>query len=324
MIEFREVIKRYGDKKALDQVSFKINEGEIFGLIGHNGAGKSTTIKILVSIIEATAGEVYVNNRLLTEHRDEIKKHIGYVADSPDIFLRLRANEYWELMKAAYEITDEVYEERLNYFVDLFDLKDVQEEFIESFSHGMRQKTFLVGALLSNPDIWILDEPMTGLDPQAQYDLKEMMKQHAAEGKTVLFSTHALEVAQELCDRLVILRRGKVIYQGTFQDLQNQNPGQSLETIYLDMAGRKADEREAAGQSEFAAHGEDANGVEDNNLVENKEKMEAGKTGEPRESEMEIEMNDDGLATPEQTKEHFDQLTESVNSSAKERDTDEL
>lgn len=302
MIEFKEVTKQYGDKKALDQVSFKINEGEIFGLIGHNGAGKSTTIKILVSIIEATEGEVIVNDKLLTEHRDEIKKHIGYVADSPDIFLRLRAVEYWELMKAAYEIPDEMYEERLNYFVHLFDLENEQEEFIENFSHGMRQKTFLVGALLANPDIWILDEPMTGLDPQAQYDLKEMIKAHAAEGKTVLFSTHALEVAQDLCDRLVILRRGKVIYQGTFEELQAQNPGQSLETIYLEMAGRKADERE--------------------NIEQNTPEVEDVSETEERSESLE-ESIDNSSISPEQTKKNFDELTESVNSSTEERDVDE-
>lgn len=254
MIQFDNVTKKYGDKKALDQVNFTICEGEIFGLIGHNGAGKSTAIKILVSIITATSGEVSVNDQLLSEHRDAIKKHIGYVSDSPDIFLRLQAEEYWELMKAAYDIPDDVYEERLEKFVKLFDLEEDRHEFIEGFSHGMRQKTFLVGALLANPDIWILDEPMTGLDPQAQYDLKEMMKEHAAAGNTVLFSTHALEVAQELCDRLVILRKGHVIYEGTFADLQAQNPGKSLETIYLSMAGRAADERD----EEMRAHEEEA------------------------------------------------------------------
>lgn len=143
-------------------------------------------------------------------------------------------------MGTAYDVPREQYQTRLTYYIDLFDMGGESEEMIETFSHGMRQKTFLIGALISNPDIWILDEPMTGLDPQAAYDLKQLMRQHADAGNIVLFSTHNLENAEELCDEIVILRQGEVLYNGTIEDLQAQNENESLETIYLRIAGREA------------------------------------------------------------------------------------
>ena len=240
MIEFNNVSKNYGATKALKDVSFRIKNGQIFGLIGHNGAGKSTAIKILVSILNQTTGTVHINGKLLDEHRHELKQKIGYVADTPNIFLRLKAIEYWELMGTAYDVPRERYQTRLTYYIDLFDMGGESEEMIETFSHGMRQKTFLIGALISNPDIWILDEPMTGLDPQAAYDLKQLMRQHADAGNIVLFSTHNLENAEELCDEIVILRQGEVLYNGTIEELQAQNENESLETIYLRIAGREA------------------------------------------------------------------------------------
>lgn len=240
MIEFNNVTKVYGTTEALKDVSFTIKNGQIFGLIGHNGAGKSTAIKILVSILNQTEGTVHINGKNLTEYRNEIKQKIGYVADTPNIFLRLKAIEYWELMGTAYDVPRDQYRSRLTYYIDLFDMSGESEETIETFSHGMRQKTFLIGALLANPDIWVLDEPMTGLDPQAAYDLKQLMRKHADAGNIVLFSTHNLENAEELCDEIAILRKGEVLYNGTIQDLQARNENESLETIYLKIAGRDA------------------------------------------------------------------------------------
>lgn len=246
MIEFKNITKNYGETTALDDISFTIKNGQIFGLIGHNGAGKSTAIKILVSIINQTEGEVLVDGEALENQRQQIKQKIGYVADSPNVFLRLRANEYWELIGTAYEVPEEQYISRLDYYTDLFDIKENADELIETFSHGMRQKTFLVGTLIANPDIWVLDEPMTGLDPQAIYDLKQLMRQHADAGNIVLFSTHNLENAQELCDEIVILRKGQVLYNGTIEELQAQNENESLETIYLKIAGREAENNQKA------------------------------------------------------------------------------
>jgi len=206
MITFHGVTKDYDGHIALNHLDLTIEDGQIVGLIGHNGAGKSTTIKSLVSVITPTTGSIEVDGQDLYSHRLAIKKKIGYVADSPDLFLRLTANEFWELV---------------------------------AISHGMRQKVFVIAALLSDPDIWVLDEPMTGLDPQASYDLKQMMRQHADRGKTVIFSTHVLEVAEQLCDKIAILKKGNLIFYGTIEELKGQHPEQSLESIYLSLAGRK-------------------------------------------------------------------------------------
>ena len=242
MIKFDHVSKLYGEKEALSDLNVTINNGEIFGLIGHNGAGKTTTISILTSIIEASYGEVYLDDLALSQHRDEIKKKIGYVPDSPDIFLNLTANEYWHFLAKIYDLDKNLAEERIETLSKLFDLSTQKEEMIDSFSHGMRQKVIVIGALVSNPDIWILDEPLTGLDPQASFDLKELMKEHAKAGNTVIFSTHVLQVAEQLCDRIGILKQGKLIFVGTLDELKANHPEKDLETIYLDIAGRKSQE----------------------------------------------------------------------------------
>lgn len=176
MIEFRHVSKLYGDKEALSDVSLTIKDGEIFGLIGHNGAGKTTTISILTSIIEASYREVLVNGQLLSEHRNTIKRQIGYVPDSPDIFLNLTAYEYWQFLAKIYGVSEADTKARIEELTQLFELTQEMHNTIDNFSHGMRQKVIVIGALISNPSIWILDEPLTGLDPQASFDLKEMMK----------------------------------------------------------------------------------------------------------------------------------------------------
>lgn len=242
MIELKNVQKIYGEKTALKDLTLTIKDGEIFGFLGHNGAGKSTTIKSLVSIIEPTAGEIYFDGENLQEHRLEIKKKIGYVPDTPDLFLQLTANEYWNLIASAFSLTEEQKNAQLERFTKLLDIQDQGNNTIESFSHGMRQKVIIIGALLSDPDIWILDEPLSGLDPQAAYDLKELMKEHAAKGKTVIFSTHVLDTAQQLCDELAILKHGELIYNGTVDALLENAGGESLETVYLKMAGRQSEE----------------------------------------------------------------------------------
>ena len=246
MIEFRDVTKDYDGKLALNHLNLTLESGEIVGLIGHNGAGKSTTIKSLVSVINPTQGQIFVDGKELSSNRLEIKKKIGYVADSPDLFLRLTANEFWELVATSYDMTTAEVEARLGELLAIFDFANHRYEVIESFSHGMRQKVFVIGALLSDPDIWVLDEPLTGLDPQAAFDLKQMMREHANKGNTVLFSTHVLEVAEQLCDKIAILKKGELIFYGTVEDLKAQHPDQSLETIYLGLAGRREEVRSDA------------------------------------------------------------------------------
>ncbi|KAF1302819.1 MULTISPECIES: ABC transporter ATP-binding protein [Enterococcus] len=241
MIEFVGVNKNYGNTQALKELTLTIKQGEIFGFLGHNGAGKSTTIKSLVSIIQPSSGKITVDGMDLEENRMAIKQKIGYVPDSPDIFLQLTAGEYWDLIAAAYELEAEKKTTRLAELTSLFDMQSHQEETIASFSHGMRQKTVLIGTLLPDPEIWVLDEPLQGLDPQAAFDLKEMMKTHAAKGKTVIFSTHVLDTAQQLCDEIAILKKGELIYNGSVTELLQQSPNETLETIYLKMAGRQGE-----------------------------------------------------------------------------------
>jgi ABC-type multidrug transport system, ATPase component len=162
MIEISDLSKNYGTKQALQHLTLQIKPGEIFGFLGHNGAGKSTTIKNLVSIIEPTSGSITVDGLDLAEHRQEIKQKIAYVPDTPDIFLQLTAMEYWNLLASAYELAEQDIQARRNKLVALFNMEEHVDETMASFSHGMRQKAVLIGALLSDPDIWILDEPMQG------------------------------------------------------------------------------------------------------------------------------------------------------------------
>lgn len=243
MIEFNHLQKVYDSTVALRDLSLTIPDGKIFGFLGHNGAGKSTTLKSLVSVIEPTSGTISVDGISLADHRLAIKKRIGYVPDSPDIFLELTANDYWDLIASAYQIPKELRAKRQSELTDLFDMTAHADSPIGDFSHGMRQKAIVIGALLPDPDIWVLDEPMTGLDPQAIYDLKQLMRKHAAKGKTVIFSTHVLATAQELCDDLAILRHGDLIYNGSVKHLLSTMPNATLETIYLKMAGRAADQQ---------------------------------------------------------------------------------
>ncbi|CAI3416033.1 ABC transporter ATP-binding protein [Enterococcus cecorum] len=239
MIEVIHADKFYDQKQALKDVNLTIKNGTVFGLLGHNGAGKSTLIKSLVSAHDLTKGQIKVDGRELTTHRQEIKQKIGYVPDSPDLFLQLTAMEYWRLMIDIYRINYQDVAAKMQEYIQLFSMEADQNTLISSMSHGMRQKVILIGALTLDPDIWILDEPLTGLDPQSAFELKELIKKHVANGNTVIFSTHILAIAQEVCDELAILKKGEVIYAGTVEDLLASQPGKTLEEIYLSMTGEE-------------------------------------------------------------------------------------
>ena len=239
MIEVIHADKFYDQKQALKDVNLTIKNGTVFGLLGHNGAGKSTLIKSLVSAHDLTKGEIRVDGQELTTHRQEIKQKIGYVPDSPDLFLQLTAMEYWRLMIDIYRINYQDVVAKMQEYIQLFSMEADQNTLISSMSHGMRQKVILIGALTLDPDIWILDEPLTGLDPQSAFELKELIKKHVANGNTVIFSTHILAIAQEVCDELAILKKGEVIYAGTVEDLLASQPGKTLEEIYLSMTGEE-------------------------------------------------------------------------------------
>lgn len=239
MIEVIHADKFYDQKQALKDVNLTIKNGTVFGLLGHNGAGKSTLIKSLVSAHDLTNGKIKVDGKELKTHRQEIKQKIGYVPDSPDLFLQLTAMEYWRLMIDIYRINYQDVAAKMQEYIQLFSMEADQNTLISSMSHGMRQKVILIGALTLDPDIWILDEPLTGLDPQSAFELKELIKKHVANGNTVIFSTHILAIAQEICDELAILKKGEVIYIGTVEDLLASQPGKTLEEIYLSMTGEE-------------------------------------------------------------------------------------
>ncbi|MCJ0553036.1 ABC transporter ATP-binding protein [Enterococcus cecorum] len=239
MIEVIHADKFYDQKRALKDVNLTIKNGTVFGLLGHNGAGKSTLIKSLVSAHDLTNGKIKVDGQELTTHRQEIKQKIGYVPDSPDLFLQLTAMEYWRLMIDIYRLNYQDVAAKMQEYIQLFSMEADQNTLISSMSHGMRQKVILIGALTLDPDIWILDEPLTGLDPQSAFELKELIKKHVANGNTVIFSTHILAIAQEVCDELAILKKGEVIYSGTVEDLLASQPGKTLEEIYLSMTGEE-------------------------------------------------------------------------------------
>lgn len=239
MIEVIHADKFYDQKRALKDVNLTIKNGTVFGLLGHNGAGKSTLIKSLVSAHDLTNGKIKVDGQELTTHRQEIKQKIGYVPDSPDLFLQLTAMEYWRLMIDIYRLNYQDVAAKMQEYIQLFSMEADQNTLISSMSHGMRQKVILIGALTLDPDIWILDEPLTGLDPQSAFELKELIKKHVENGNTVIFSTHILAIAQEVCDELAILKKGEVIYSGTVEDLLASQPGKTLEEIYLSMTGEE-------------------------------------------------------------------------------------
>ncbi|MBO6016319.1 MAG: ABC transporter ATP-binding protein [Lachnospiraceae bacterium] len=239
MISFLHVSKTYqGNVKAVDDASFVVNPGEIVGFIGPNGSGKTTSIKIMTGILQPDAGEITIGGIDMRKHPLPAKKKIGYISDSPDQFLRLTGAEYLDFIADVYDVPLKQRRERIESLAGKFGLTDALPRQMVGYSHGMRQKMMVVGALIHDPDIWILDEPMTGLDPESAFGLKQMMREHADKGHTVLFSTHVLEVAEKLCDRVVIIRYGKILYDGRLEDLtakMSRAQDGSLEQIFLEL-----------------------------------------------------------------------------------------
>lgn len=237
MIEIKNVTKIYGGKhKAVDQISLSIPTGEIIGFIGPNGAGKTTTIKMITGVLNPDEGEILINGKNIVKDPLNAKKEFGIVPDNADIFLRLKGIEYLNFMGDIYEVESEVRKERIEHFAKIFEMENALNDKILSYSHGMRQKIVIMGVLISDPNVWILDEPMTGLDPQSSYSLKEIMKEHAQKGNTVFFSTHVLEVAEKLCDKVAIINKGVIVFFGTLEELQALHPDcDSLESLFLEV-----------------------------------------------------------------------------------------
>ncbi len=236
MIQIENVTKVYSGKvKAVDALSLTIEDGEIIGFIGPNGAGKTTTIKMMTGILSPDTGRVLLNGIDIVEKPIEAKRQFGLVTDNPDIFLRLKGVEYLNFMADIYDVSQSDRRQRIQKLAETFEMSSALNDKILSYSHGMRQKIVVMGVLVHSPNIWILDEPLTGLDPQSAFALKEMMKNHAAEGKTVFFSTHVLEVAEKLCSKVAIINKGKILYFGTLENLKKDYNEMSLEEIFLEV-----------------------------------------------------------------------------------------
>ncbi len=240
MIEARSLTMIYGNgHQATDEVSFTVKAGEIVGFAGPNGAGKTTVIKMLTGILKPTSGTAVINGFDINKDPINAKRSFAYIADNPDILIQLSGLEYLNFIADMYEIPEDVRKEKIGTLSERFGMKDVLTTQMREYSHGMRQKLMVISALIHNPPAWILDEPMTGLDPTAAFELKQMMREHANAGNAVLFSTHVLEVAEQLCDRILIINKGKIITEGTLEFLRLNNPGMTLEEIFVKLTGNR-------------------------------------------------------------------------------------
>lgn len=241
MIQVQHFTKKYGDKAVVNDITFTAKDGAITGFIGHNGAGKSTTIKAITGVIRPTAGTILVNGIDVVKDALKAKRQFGYVSDSPDHFLRLTGLEYLNFMADIYDAPLGGRAEFIEDYAKRFGIYDSLSNSILSYSHGMRQKIMIMGALIHSPSVWILDEPLTGLDPQSAFELKQMMREHVEKGNSVFFSTHVLEVAEKLCDEICIIKSGELLYNGTLDDLKATHKSQaSLENIFLELTETKA------------------------------------------------------------------------------------
>lgn len=237
MIEIKNVSKAYKkEKKVIENLNLEIKNGEIFGFIGPNGAGKTTTIKMITGILDIDEGDILIDKKSITQNPIEAKKQIGFVSDNPDMFLKLKGIEFLNFIADIYEVPEKIRKERIENLAKEFDIYNVLNDKIQSYSHGMRQKIIIVSVLLHNPKNWILDEPLTGLDPKSAFNLKSKMQEHAKQGNSVFFSTHILEVAEKLCDKIGIINNGKLLFVGTLEEMRTAlKENASLEELFMEI-----------------------------------------------------------------------------------------
>ena len=234
MISIRNVSKSYDGKvKVLDNVSFDIKDGEKFAFIGHNGAGKTTMIKSIIGILDFDSGDIIINNYSIKSDPIKCKKEMAYVPDNPDLYENMRAIDFINFVCDMYDVSNR---DDIIKYAKMFEIDDKLYNDISSFSHGMKQKVALIAALAHNPNVIIMDEPFVGLDPKAVYDVKEIMKKMAHEGKIIFFSTHILDVAEKLCDRVAIIKDGKIVKIGKMKDIKGD---ESLEQVFLELGEKK-------------------------------------------------------------------------------------
>lgn len=246
MIRIKNFSKTYAGstKKAVEDVNLEIHEGEVFGFIGHNGAGKSTTIKSLVGIQSITEGSIEIQGYDIARQPLEAKLQMGYVSDNHAVYENLTGREYISYVADLYMVSEKDKNERIEKYAKMFHLENALDSEIKCYSHGMKQKTMVIGALIHNPKVWILDEPLTGLDPTSSWQIKECMRQHADEGNIVFFSSHVIEVVEKVCDRIAIISSGKICRVSKVEDIQKE--GLSLEQLYLQYAnGSNSQDKES-------------------------------------------------------------------------------
>ena len=233
MLEIKHLKKKYtgSDIYAVKDLSLELKPGEIFGFLGPNGAGKSTTIKSVVGILPFNEGTIKICGVNLKNNPLKAKRNIGYVPDNHAVFERLTGREYVNHMANLYDVPLDVAMERCEKYLKIFKLEHAFDKQIKSYSHGMKQKITVIAALVHNPKLWILDEPLTGLDPQSCYQLKQAMRKHAQEGNTVFFSSHILDVVENLCDRVCIIKKGEL--QGVYDLKEMKNNKESLEELFM-------------------------------------------------------------------------------------------
>jgi len=233
MIELRNLTKSYvKGKKIINNLNLQINNGEIFGFLGPNGAGKTTTIKMITGILNIDEGDVLIDGKSIQKNPIDAKKNFGFVSDNSDVFLKLTGIEYLNFISDVYKIPSSTRKKRIEDLSKRFEIYDVLSDRIQSYSHGMRQKIVDIASLVHDPQNWILDEPMTGLDPRASLELKKIMREEANKGKAVFFSTHVLEVAEKVCDRIGIINKGKLIYIGNADYIRKKI---SLEKLFMEV-----------------------------------------------------------------------------------------
>ena len=232
MIEIKNVVKKYGNKKAVDNVSFTVNDGDIFAFIGHNGAGKTTLIKSIVGIHDFDDGDILINGLSIKDNPVECKKLMAYVPDNPETYEHMKAIDYINFICDMYDVDSLTREKNIKKYAKMFEMEDKLNDTIDSFSHGMKQKIVLISALAHDPKILIMDEPFVGLDPKAVYDIKEILNEMVKENKIVFYSTHILDVAEKLCSRVAIIKKGKLIKSGSMKEIKGDK---SLEKVFLEL-----------------------------------------------------------------------------------------
>lgn len=234
MIEIKNVTKKYGDKTAIQDISFTVEDGEIFAFIGHNGAGKTTLIKSIVGIHDFDEGDILINQKSIKQNPIECKKEMAFIADNPELYENMKAIDFINFICDMYEVEKKVREENIKKYSKLFEIEENLTDPINSFSHGMKQKVALIAALSHNPKILIMDEPFVGLDPKAVFDVKKIMNEMTKDGKIIFFSTHILDVAEKLCSKVAIIKGGKLVKTGSMKEIKGDK---SLEKVFLELEG---------------------------------------------------------------------------------------